>query len=343
MHATVRAFPEPTQTNTIRLMSAIRTNAAAALLGVSQNTLRGWESRFGHPTPARSEGGHRQYELAEIEALRQALVETGEIGSAIAIVRERGESGASPARLQGAFAAFDASRADRVLEESMAMRSLERTVETVLLTAVQTLAAAEMARPLATGAVGDSSQHDASAHPRVGGDAGGPEYCFAWRYATGWLSAAQRVAPPSTREQGVLIFDASAPFAVDALYAQALELFLRRAGLRVLALPVGLDSARVGTALRALEPDALVLAGSGASLDAIGRLVYAARRGAGELDVLDFRDALPDSGASTVRRIGPGVGDAAKAVVDRITRGSRRDLQSSVRVSRPTASALRGA
>jgi MerR family transcriptional regulator, light-induced transcriptional regulator len=300
-------------------MSAIRTNAAAALLGVSPNTLRGWETRFGHPTPARSEGGHRQYELAEIEALRQALAETGEIGSAIAIAIERGESGASPARLHGALVAFDAARADRVLEESMAMRSLERTVETVLLAAVQSLAAAETSRPQATRAAGDAREQPTDAPASGLGGAGGPEYCFAWRYATGWLSAAQRVAPPSTREQGVLIFDASSPLAIDALYAQALELFLRRAGLRVLALPVGLDSARVGTALRALEPDALVLAGSGASLDAIGRLVYAARRGAGELDVLDFRGALPDSGASTVVRIGPGVADAAEALRERLT------------------------
>ncbi len=31
-------------------MSVIRTNAAAALLGVSSNTLRSWESRFGYPS-----------------------------------------------------------------------------------------------------------------------------------------------------------------------------------------------------------------------------------------------------------------------------------------------------
>ncbi|HEX3391008.1 MAG TPA: MerR family transcriptional regulator [Solirubrobacteraceae bacterium] len=265
-------------------MSAIRTNAAAALLGVSPNTLRSWESRFGYPAPRRSEGGHRQFDLAEIETLRQAYAETGDIGSAIAIARERGESGATPARLQGAFTAFDAERADRILEESMALRSLERTVETVLLPAVETLTE------------------------------GSPEYCFAWRYSTGWLAAAQRVAPPSTRDEGVLIFDASPPLHDDALHVQALELFLRRAGLRVLALPVDLDSNRIGNALRALQPSAVVLAGSGASLDAIGRLVYAARQSAGEIDVLDFRGALPDSGASTVTRIGPSASNAAEAL-----------------------------
>lgn len=283
-------------------MSVIRTNAAAAMLGVSPNTLRGWEARYGYPAPRRSGGGHRQFELAEIEALRQTLTETGEIAAAIAIARERGEQGATPARLQSAFACFDATRADRILEESMALRSLERTVETVLLPAAHALADGD----------GEERQGDALT--------GRPEYCFAWRYATGWLAAAQRVAPPSTREQGVLIFDASRQFDADSLHAQALELFLRRAGLRVLALPVELDSSRIGSALRALRPSAIVLAGRGAELDAIGRLVYAARQSAdGEIDILDFRGALPDTGASTVTRIGPSLSTAAEAVCARLT------------------------
>lgn len=285
-------------------MSAIRTNTAAAMLGVSPNTLRGWETRFGHPAPRRSEGGHRQFDLAEIETLRQALTETGDIGSAIVVARERGESGATPARLQGAFAGFEAERADRILEESMALRSLERTVQTVLLPAVQALAGG-----------GEVQGHsDAPAQS--------PEYCFAWRYATGWLAASQRVAPPSTRDEGVLIFDASRPLHLDALHTQALELFLRRGGLRVLALPVDLDSNRVGNALRALQPSAVVLAGAGAELDTIGRLVYAARKSAGEIDVLDFRGALPDSGASTITRIGPEAGEAADVLRERLSQPS---------------------
>ena len=37
-------------------MGAIRTNAAAAMLGVSPNTLRSWERRFGYPEPRRTAG-----------------------------------------------------------------------------------------------------------------------------------------------------------------------------------------------------------------------------------------------------------------------------------------------
>jgi MerR family transcriptional regulator, light-induced transcriptional regulator len=296
-------------------MSAIRTNAAAAMLGVSPNTLRSWESRYGYPSPRRSEGGHRQFDLTEIDALKQGLAQTGEISSAIALATARGEGPSTPARLSAAFTEFDEDKADRLLDESLAVRSVERTVESVLLPAVQSLAQAH-------------AEHVERDIERAANIAETPEYCFAWRYATGWLSAAQRVAPPSSREEGVLIFDASAALDMDGLRVQALELFARRAGLRVLTLSMELDSARVGNALRVLCPQAVVLAGGGASLDAIGRLVYATRQSAvGELEILDYCGALPETGASTVTRIGPGPAEALDTLRERLARPdpARRD------------------
>jgi DNA-binding transcriptional MerR regulator len=279
-------------------MSTIRTNAAAALLGVSPNTLRSWESRFGFPAPRRTDGGHRQFELTEIESLRQAFAETKDIASAISVVRERGEGPSTPTRLCATFAAFSEEKADRLMEESMAVRSVERTVESVLLPAVEALAT-------------ESSNGQGDPHSS-------PEYCFAWRYATGWLAAAQRVAPASTRDEGVLIFDASQSMDMDGLYVQALELFLRRAGVRVLTLPVELDSTRVGSALRALRPHAMVLGGHCTSLDAVGRVVYATHQSSGDLQVFDYRGALPETGASTVARIGPGPSDAVRMLRERL-------------------------
>ncbi len=263
-------------------MSAIRTNAAAAMLGVSPNTLRSWEQRFGYPSPRRTEGGHRQFELTEIEALQQAFEETQNISSAVSIARERGTRLASPGQMRSALAALDRERADRLLEESLAVRSLERTVESLLLGAV--------------GSLGEESAAEEGVSPEFG---------FAWRYATGWLAAALRVAPPAAAiAEGVLIVDTTRPPDIDALRVQALELFLRRGALRVLTLPVELQATRVGHALRALRPRTMVLAGGGASLDALGRLVYAARQSmGGELEVLDYRGALPDTGASMVRRL----------------------------------------
>ncbi|HUO71094.1 MAG TPA: MerR family DNA-binding transcriptional regulator [Solirubrobacteraceae bacterium] len=258
-------------------MSGIRTNAAAVMLGISPNTLRSWERRYGFPQPHRSQGGHRQYALAEIEALKLTLAETHNVSSAISLARERGEGPPSASRLAAAFAAFDEELSNRVLEESLALRSFERTVEEVLLEGV--------------------AAHDDTHHRTA-------EYEFAWRHATGWLSALKRLSPPASRGDGIMIFDASVPCDIDAVFAQALELILRREGLRTLLLTPSIETARLGHALRALDPSAVVLTGRRVALDSIGRLVYGVRGIVGEVAVFDFRGAVPDTGASTVCRLG---------------------------------------
>ncbi|MBV9311522.1 MAG: MerR family DNA-binding transcriptional regulator [Solirubrobacterales bacterium] len=260
-------------------MSGIRTNAAAGMLGVSPNTLRSWERRYGFPRPHRSPGGHRQYALTEIESLRATLAETHNVSSAISLARERGAGPSSAGRLAEAFSNFEEDKANRMLEESLTLRSLERTIEEMLLCAVETHHSAE----------------------RTGASA---EYEFAWRHATGWLSALKRLSPPASRDEGILLIDASASGDLDALHAQALELILRRAGLRTLLLSAAVDTQRLGRALRALTPSGLVLAGQRASLEMIGRIVYAVRGVSGGLLVFDFRGAVPDTGASTVFRLG---------------------------------------
>ncbi len=79
---------------------------------------------------------------------------------------------------------------------------------------------------------------------------------------------------------------------------------LRRAGLRTLSLTASVEPARLGRALRALAPRAVVLTGHRAPLDQIGRLVYAVRGIVPEVVVFDYRGAVPDTGASTVCRLG---------------------------------------
>jgi DNA-binding transcriptional MerR regulator len=258
-------------------MTGIRTNAAAVMLGVSPNTLRSWERRYGFPQPQRSPGGHRQYAHVEIESLRMALAETHNVSSAISLARERGIGPSSAARLVAAFAAFDEDRANRQLDESLMLRSVERTVEELLLVAVE-------------------EQAD-DGHPS-------PEYEFAWRHATAWLSALMRLSPPASRDEAILIFDASEAGGIDALHAQAFELVLRRAGVRTLSLTPAVEPQRMGRALRALVPGAVVLTGRGAPLDSIGRLVYAVRSVVAQVVVFDYRGAVPDTGASTVCRLG---------------------------------------
>jgi DNA-binding transcriptional MerR regulator len=272
-------------------MNGIRTNAAAVMLGISPNTLRSWERRYDFPQPHRTAGGHRQYSLGEIEALRLTLAETHNVSSAISLARERGEGPSTPQRLAGAFAAFDEETANRLLEESLGLRSVERTIEEVLLVAV----AAQFEPGTITA-----------------------EYEFGWRHATGWLSAQRRLAPSANRREGVMIFDASAPCDLDALHAQALEVVLRRAGLRTLSLTPAVDLTRLGRALRALDPRAVILTGQRVSLDSIGRLVYAVRTIVREVVVFDYRGAVPDTGASTVRRLGEAPVAARDALLSRI-------------------------
>jgi DNA-binding transcriptional MerR regulator len=273
-------------------VSGIRTNAAAELLGVSPNTLRSWERRFGYPSPRRTAGGHRQYELTELEALRRALLETHNISSAIQVARQRGEGPSSAARLVDAFDHFDETTADRVLEESLAVRSVERTVEDLLLPALE------------------------FAHDRTGREA---EYELACRWATGWMHAVKRVVPAATRDQGVFLFDSSPLLDVESLQVQALELAVRRAGFKVLTLSIGLPQERVARAMRALEPSAFVLCGSGATLDVVGRLVYTARQVGAGAPVFEYRDAMPVTGKHSIRSLGARPTEAAenlKAVCD---------------------------
>jgi DNA-binding transcriptional MerR regulator len=298
-------------------MNGIRTNAAAVMLGISPNTLRSWERRYGFPKPQRSAGGHRQYSLTEIEALRLTLAETHNASSAISLARERGEGPSTPSRLAGSFSSFDEDAADRLLEESLGLRSVERTIEEVLLDAVSTLF-----EPGASTA----------------------EYEFAWRHAAGWLSAQRRLAPPATRRDGVMIFDASTPCDLDAIHAQALEVVLRRAGLRTLALTPSVELTRLGRALRALNPSAVVLTGRRVSLDSIGRLVYAVRSIMHEVVVFDYRSAVPDPGARTVFRLGDTPVAARDALLSRLEqKTARAGSRAAPAVARPPSPARAGA
>jgi MerR family transcriptional regulator, light-induced transcriptional regulator len=295
-------------------MSGIRTNAAAELLGVSPNTLRSWERRFGYPKPRRTSGGHRQYDLAELEALRRALLETHNISSAIEVARQRGEGPTSAARLVEAFDRFDDTLADRVMEESLAVRSVERSVEDLMLPALE------------------------SVRDREGREA---EYELACRWATGWLHAARRVVPAATRPEGVLLFDSSSRLELESLHVQGLELGLRRAGFRVLLLSMSLAQERLSRAMRALDPAALVVCGSGATLDVVGRLVYAVRHnGSSGARVYEYREAMPVAGSHAIPSLGTTPIEATtnmKAIAD----GRRLDVPSELPEELTAAASLR--
>jgi DNA-binding transcriptional MerR regulator len=256
-------------------MPGIRTNAAAEVLGVSPNTLRSWERRYGYPTPKRTPGNHRNYELVELQTLRDALVETGNISSAIALSRQRQAAPASGGTLLTAFESFDEDAADRAVEQSLVLRPLERTVEELLLPAIDQLAA------------------DAESEA---------ELEFAARWAMGWLHGARRLASTASRPAGLLLLDSSRGQDAEAVHAQALDLTLRRAGFRVLMLSNELGDDRLERALRALDPTAIVLCGPGADTPSAVQLVRQVREVGVDAPLYGFRatgligDAVPSAG-----------------------------------------------
>ena len=256
-------------------MPGIRTNAAAEVLGVSPNTLRSWERRYGFPTPKRTPGNHRNYELVELQTLRDALAQTGNISSAIELTRQRQAAPASSGDLLEALEGFDEDAADRAVEESLALRPLERTVEELLLPAIDRLAA----------------DPDREA-----------EFEFGARWAMGWLHGARRLASTASRPAGILLLDSSRGQDVEAVHSQALDLTLRRAGFRVLMLSSELGDERLERALSALEPTALVLCGPGADTASAVKLIRRIREAGFDAPLYGFRargligDAVPSAG-----------------------------------------------
>ena len=272
------------------MATGIRTNAAAEILGVSPNTLRSWERRFGFPTPSRTPGNHRQYELVELQTLRDALAETGNISTAIELTRQRQSAPASSAGLQAALESFDEDAADRAMEESLALRPLERSIEELLLPTIDSLS-------------GDPERE--------------AELEFACRWATGWLHGARRLAPPASRPAGILLLEAGEAADAESVHAQALDLALRRAGFRVLVLSSELDDERLERALNALDPTAIVLCGpqpEEAGSDSLQRIhgfgitapLYAFRatdlRGAGGIEVAEAPSEITQALNADLRR-----------------------------------------
>jgi DNA-binding transcriptional MerR regulator len=270
-------------------MSGIRINAAAEMLGVSASTLRSWERRLGYPHPGRTPGNHRLYELAEVEALREALRETRNISSAVEVARRRGRGPASAARLMAAFDRFDEAAADRELEESLAVRSVERSISELLIPAL------ELAERRADGAA---------------------ELEHACRWSTGWLHRARRLTPGASRPEGILLLDSGSPLGVEAIQVQAFELFLRRAGLRVLLLSAALAEGRFRSALRALQPEAVVLCGSEARLDVLGDPLRALRTENGPSRLYGYRAARLVSGRNGLPSLGDEPAEATQALLE---------------------------
>jgi DNA-binding transcriptional MerR regulator len=230
-------------------MKTLRTSEAAALLNVSPNTLRSWERRFGYPMPLRSPGRHRLYMHGEIIGLRDALQEGLSISSAVSAAREA--VGADAYAIVKALYAFNGDEADTAMERSLALRTVERSVEEMLLPSLDAIRRRKGAR---------------SAH-----------WAFALDWSAEWLMRARRLATISDRRGAVLLGDASSPVLDPARPSiLALELCCVRSGFDVMSLPVQAHD-RLGEAIEVIVPDAIVIAGSHAADEEVARWAYRVR------------------------------------------------------------------
>jgi DNA-binding transcriptional MerR regulator len=241
-------------------MRTLKTSEAAALLHVSANTLRGWEQRFGYPTPQRSSGKHRLYAYTEVIALRDALEQGLAVSSAISVARDA--AGADSQSLIAALLCFRAHSADEVIERSLALRSVERTLEEVLLPALDTI---RLRQGLASAL---------------------------WAYSTAWseqwLQRVHRLASARSNHGRVILGNAShPPLDPASMYTSALELCCARSGIEVLSLPVGAYRG-LSSALDSLQPDLIVLSGAGASRHEIARWTYEIRKSVGPIRLLAY-------------------------------------------------------
>ena len=284
-------------------MRYLKTSEAAALLNVSPNTLRAWERRFGFPQPQRSPGKHRLFTHGEIAALRDALQEGLSISSAVSRAREGLASDANS--LIGALVSYERDRADEAIEAALALRTVERSIEEVLLPTLEDIVR------------------------RYGAESAA--WAFAAHWATDWLRRAMHLAPAPVRPTSIVIGDAARDeLDPDTPYIRTLELFCARAGIKTLYLSAR-GVAGIGDAVAIHRPDLVVLAGSHLSDDAVARWAYAVRLAAGAMPVAVYRRGDPVRSRSTAgaRRLPPEPQAAQQRVLEMIEADRRLSSQPS--------------
>lgn len=266
-------------------MRYLKTTEAAILLNVGPNTLRAWERRFAFPQAHRSPGGHRYYPHGEVAALRAAL--EGGLSISSAVSRARGALAADTDSVVRALVAYDGERADRAMETTLALRSVERSVEEVLLPALE--------------AIVDRSGVESAA------------WAFSARWAAEWLRRGERLAPPPAGRISIVLANGSRDeLDLNAPYIRALELFCLRAGVKVLSLSARAVNG-IGDAASIHQPNLIVLAGGHADDGTIARWAHLIGRSVGPLPLAVYRRPTPRVWSTLLP---PAPGEAQLRLVD---------------------------
>lgn len=271
-------------------MRYLKTSEAATLLSVNANTLRAWESRFGFPKPQRSPGRHRMYVHGEVAALREALQDGLSVASAVSRARE--SLAADNKSLIAALGYYDRERADVAIEAALGSRSVERTVEEVLLPALEQI-------------VRDQTVDSAA-------------WAFAAPWGADWLRRATRLAPPPLRPVSIFLSDASRDeLDPDAPHIRALELFCVRAGVRMLSLSAR-GAVGIRDAFAVHRPDLVVLAGGHMPDDTVASWTRSVRLAGGTMPIALYRrgDHLTRMPTTGTNLLPSGASDAQQRLLE---------------------------
>jgi hypothetical protein len=169
--------------------------------------------------------------------------------------------------LIGALVSYERERADQAIEAALALRSVERSVEEVLLPTLDEI------------------------NRRYGSESAA--WAFAAHWAGDWLRRALRLSPGPVRPISIVVGDASRDeLDPDAPYIRAFELFCARAGVNVLSLSAR-GVAGIGDAMAVHRPNLVVVAGSHLDDDNVARWAYAIRLAAGAMPIAVYRRGGP--------------------------------------------------
>jgi hypothetical protein len=209
-----------------------------------------------------------------------------------AVSRAREGLAADANSLVGALVSYERERADTAIEAALALRSVERSIEEVLLPTLE-----EIQR-------------------RYGVESAA--WAFAAHWAADWLRRATRLAPPPVRPASIVVGDAARDeLDPDSPYIRALELFCVRAGINVLSLSAR-GVAGIGDAVAIHRPNLVVVAGSHLDDDTVARWAYAIRLAAGPMPVAVYRRGGPRVRMRTTgtRILPAGAREAQRRVLD---------------------------
>jgi MerR family transcriptional regulator, light-induced transcriptional regulator len=231
------------------------TRAVEKLTGIPADTFRAWERRYGLPAPARTEGNHRLYsqrDIAIVMSLKQLTEDGVSISRAVSIVQRRltvepstaDEPAAAPLngsgfaqlqhRLIAAFTQFDASEANHVMEEALALYEPETVALDVIQPALIELGNA-WERGDVCAAIGN----------------------FGTAFSMRKLSALFNASQPEMGSPTILMSCVAGEMHEVGLMITALV--LSRSGYRVIYLGANMPGAELAEAVRRVQPDAVVL------------------------------------------------------------------------------------